>query len=273
MKLVFCTDVVNGHYPLPSVLLWGYNLVHDQTRSGQASCNWHKMSGHAQQSGEDHAIQTRVLNSYFCQKLKIKEAKAQKYWKSYHVTTENNNKILTILVSIRSFLLQQIPHRKGSPDISKHIRGSKVSHKNTNWAESFDNLGVPLHKPSACNNPKTPLSLALHLFNRDSTKNHHLSRSFRILQPTACPRGWAGLKSSSSTWKNSTICPKFSSNLRNVFFLNQGVSWASTWAYLLPRMELLVGPKENVLVTQLIDSHPSLTSDHCVDATNLTALN
>ena len=38
-------------------------------------------------------------------------------------------------------------------------------------------------------------------------------------------------------------------------------------------MELLVGPKENVLVTQLIDSHPSLTSDHCVDATNLTALN
>ena len=169
MKLVFCTDVVNGYYPLPSVLLWGYNLVHDQTRSGQASCNWHKMSGQAQQSGEDHTIQIRVLNSYFCHKLKIR-GKSAKILKSYHVTTENNNKILTILVSIRSFLLQQIPHRKGSPDISKHIRGSKVSHKNTNWAESFDNLGVPLHKPSACNNPKTPLSLALHLFNRDSTK-------------------------------------------------------------------------------------------------------
>ena len=34
-------------------------------------------------------------------------------------------------------------------------------------------------------------------------------------------------------------------------------------------MELLVVPKENILVAQLIDSHPSLTSDHCVDATKL----
>ena len=32
--------------------------------------------------------------------------------------------------------------------------------------KSSDNLRVPLHKPSACNDPKTPLSLALHLFNR-----------------------------------------------------------------------------------------------------------
>ena len=34
-------------------------------------------------------------------------------------------------------------------------------------------------------------------------------------------------------------------------------------------MELLVGSQEDVLVTQLIDRHSSLASDHCVDSTNL----
>ena len=203
MKLVFCTDVVNGHYPLPSVLLWGYNLVHDQTRSGQASCNWHKMSGHAQQSGEDHTIQIRVLNSYSCQKFwleKKKEAKPQKYWKVNVWPPKTITKYLQFLFPFVHFYCSRSHIEKDHLIFQNILEGQKFPIK-IQTELSFDNLGVPLHKPSACNNPKTPLSLALHLFNRDSTKNHQLSRSFRILRPTACPRGWAGLKSSSSTWK------------------------------------------------------------------------
>ena len=183
--------------------------------------------------GEDHTIQIRVLNSYFCQKfwLKKKErGKTAKILKSYHVTTENNNKILTVLVSIRSFLLQQIPHRKGSPDISKHIRGSKVSHKNTNWAESFDNLGVSLHKPSACNNPKTPLSLALHLFNRDSTKKPQI---VKIFQDTSTHRLSKGMGRTEVLLLNLKIIVRCVPNFRQI----SGMSSSSIKESLEPRLE------------------------------------
>ena len=75
--------------------------------------------------------------------------------------------------------------------------------------------------------------------------------------PTVCPSGWAGLKSSSST---------FELNLVSCKDIKRGI------AHLLSSVELLVGSKEDVLVTQLVDRHSSFASDHGVDSANLVLL-
>ena len=163
MKLVFCTDVVNGHYPLPSVLLWGYNLVHGQTRSGQASCNWHKMSGHAQQSGEDHTIQIRVLNSYFCQKLKIKEAKAQKYWKVIMWPPKTITKYLQFLFPFVHFYCSRSHIEKDHLIFQNIFEGQKFPIKIQTELKVLTTWGFPStsHLPVII---RKPLSLWLSTF-------------------------------------------------------------------------------------------------------------
>ena len=42
--------------------------------------------------------------------------------------------------------------------------------------------------------------------------------------------------------------------------------------HLLPRVELLVGSEQDVLVSQLINGHPCLASDHCVNPANLAQI-
>ena len=57
--------------------------------------------------------------------------------------------------------------------------------------------------------------------------------------PTACPSGWAGLKSSSSTFGECYMS-----------FVPREILLS---VHLLSGVELLVGPKEGVLVAQLIN--------------------
>ena len=73
---------------------------------------------------------------------------------------------------------------------------------------------------------------------------------------TVWPSGWAGLKSSSSTFGETSIC------------YNRSHSHV-VGDHLLPGVELLVGSEQDVLVAQLIDRHSSLASDNCVNPTNL----
>ena len=169
MQLVLCTDVVKGHSPLPSVLLWGYNLVHDQTRSGEASFNWHKMSGQAQQSGEDHTVQIWVLLILLPEVLGKKEAKPQRYWKIIMWLAKTTSIYLQFLFPFVHFYCSRAHIEKDHLIFQNIFEGQKFPIKIQN--KSSDNLRVPLHKPSACNDPKTPLSLAVHLFKEDSTKN------------------------------------------------------------------------------------------------------
>lgn len=148
---------------------------------------------------------------YFCQKFWEKRGRTAKtliiMWPA-----KTTSIYLQFLFPFVHFYCSRAHIEKDHLIFQNIFEGQKFPIKIQN--KSSDNLRVPLHKPSACNDPKTPFSLALHLFNRDSTKNHQLSRSFRILPPTACPRGWAGLKSSSSTWKEI-------SDMSNIFVKSQ----------------------------------------------------
>ena len=184
MKLVFCTDVVNGHYPLPSVLLWGYNLVHGQTRSGQASCNWHKMSGHAQQSGEDHTIQIRVLNSYFCHKLKIKEAKAQKYWKVIMWPPKTITKYLQFLFPFVHFYCSRSHIEKDHLIFQNIFEGQKFPIKIQTELKVLTTWGFPStsHLPVII---RKPLSLWLSTF---SIEIQQKPQFVKIFQDTSTHR-------------------------------------------------------------------------------------
>ena len=76
---------------------------------------------------------------------------------------------------------------------------------------------------------------------------------------TVWPSGWAGLKSSSSTFGETSICCIWSHS-------------HMVGDHLLPRVELLVGSEQDVLVAQLINRHPCLASDHCVNPANLAQI-
>ena len=229
MKLVFCTDVVNGHYPLPSVLLWGYNLVHGQTRSGQASCNWHKMSGHAQQSGEDHTIQIRVLNSYFCHKLKIKEAKAQKYWKVIMWPPKTITKYLQFLFPFVHFYCSRSHIEKDHLIFQNIFEGQKFPIKIQTELKVLTTWGFPStsHLPVII---RKPLSLWLSTF---SIEIQQKPPFVKIFQDTSTHRLSKGMGRTEVLLLNLKKIVRYVPNFRQI----SGMSSSSIKESLEPRLE------------------------------------